>query len=99
MSTEVARIYRFRGVHSLPGFDPPWCYPHQHDYTVEVVVAGDTPTDDVDKAWFLHAPSADIDSHYQPSTVENIALVLLRQLNAVRVTVWEDQARWGRAVR
>lgn len=100
----VTRIYRFRAIHSLPDFPEPWCFPHQHDYTVEVEVAGDTPTDLVDGAWealCIGVDGDDLNRVWSPSTVEHIAAELLKYFGpaAVSVTVWEDRARNGRARR
>jgi 6-pyruvoyl-tetrahydropterin synthase len=99
--TTVGRIYRFRGVHSLPGFPEPWCFPHQHDYTVEVVAEGDTDTLKLDRRWEELGFNAVVpmNDKFKPSTVENIAEVLRRGFGALSVTVWEDQARWGKAER
>jgi 6-pyruvoyl-tetrahydropterin synthase len=102
MTTTVGRIYRFRGVHSLPGFPEPWCFPHQHDYTVEVVVAGGTDTLALDVAWDqfgLDGRVVNMNAVFLPSTVESIAEELLEHFDALSVTVWEDQQRWGRAER
>lgn len=104
MTTTVARRYRFRATHSLPDFPEPWCFPHQHDYTLEVVVAGGTSTDIVDELWDQIAVHevANLNSLWEPSTVENIAENLLTgwfDEIAIAVTVWEDASRWGRAER
>lgn len=97
----VGRLYRFRAVHSLPDYPEPWCYPHQHDYTVEVVAKGDTDTLGLDREWASIAVPADLDVRFRPSTVENIASRLLGEFGSevLSVTVWEDQQRWGRAER
>lgn len=104
--TTVGRIYRFRGFHSLPDFPEPWCFPHEHDYTVEVVAAGGVDTLKLDHAWAYIDIGLrnieDMNAMFQPSTVENIAENLLNALEssgAVRVTIWEDRQRWGRAER
>jgi hypothetical protein len=102
MSTTVARLYRFRATHSLPDFPEPWCFPHQHDYTVEIVAEGGMPTDSLDK---LFAPGRlegkDMNGIADPSTVEHLAERFLGSMpiEVVAVTVWEDRARWGRAER
>jgi 6-pyruvoyl-tetrahydropterin synthase len=100
--TTVARLYRFRATHSLPDFAPPWCFPHQHDYTVEVVAQGGVDTDVLDRRWAdteLHG--TDLNEIANPSTVEHLAERFLDEMPAAvfAVTVWEDQARWGRAER
>ncbi len=103
MRATVGRIYRFRGIHSLPGFPEPWCYPHQHDYTVEIEADGGTPTDELDDYWgsWCFIDGYDLDSKFLPSTVENIAEQLLVQAGSdvSAVVVWEDRQRWGRAER
>lgn len=100
--TTVGRIYRFRGVHSLPGFPEPWCFPHQHDYTVEVVAPGGVDTAVLDAKWQMLGlnDASNLNHVFHPSTVEHIAEQLLGDFAvAVSVTVWEDQARWGKAER
>jgi 6-pyruvoyl-tetrahydropterin synthase len=100
--SEVARLYRFRATHSLPEFPAPWCYPHEHDYTIELVAEGGTDTDEIDHYWRTldMGTGRNLDEHYSPTTVENIAEELLAGHQAlVRVVVWEDQARWGSASR
>jgi hypothetical protein len=94
----VGRIYRFRAIHSLPDYPKPWCFPHQHDYTVEIVMPGDTDTAEVDATWeeLRLEKKGDLNAVFQPSTVEHIAETLRRYFDAVSVTVWEDQQRWGR---
>jgi len=101
MKTTVARIYRFRATHSLPDFESPWCHPHQHDYTVELVAEGGTSTDELDRLWAWGAfNDQDLNESFEPSTVENIASVLLNASPLLlSVTVWEDKQRWGRAER
>jgi 6-pyruvoyl-tetrahydropterin synthase len=112
MTTEVARRYRFRGKHHLPGFPEPWCEVHEHDYTVEVVAVspvGDVhvDTDRIDQAWrFI---KSDTDGPYdldafgpENTTVEALAQRWLRMFryeipSTVQVSVWEDDDRWGRA--
>jgi 6-pyruvoyl-tetrahydropterin synthase len=32
---EVARVYRFRGRHHVPGLAGPWGTPHSHVYTID----------------------------------------------------------------
>lgn len=104
MKTTVGRIYRFRAIHSLPDFPEPWCFPHQHDYTVEVEAEGGTPTDRLDD-WWDEKPRTrlyDLNDVYDgPTTVENIAADLLDSAPPVvrSVTVWEDKQRWGKAKR
>jgi 6-pyruvoyl-tetrahydropterin synthase len=39
---EVARVYRFRGRHHVPGLAGPWGTPHSHVYTIEVVARVDS---------------------------------------------------------
>ncbi len=102
MRTTVGRIYRFRATHSLPDFPEPWCFPHQHDYTVEVTATGGTPTDAVDDWWLTCGlDGRNLNDKFQPSTVEAIAGIMLVQAPSpvVAVTVWEDRQRWGRAER
>jgi len=96
MMVTVGRTYRFRAVHALPGYPEPWCFPHEHDYTIHLEAAGGTPTDLLDDWWAEEEP-LDAD----PTTVENIAERMLHAAPAfvVAVTVWEDGARWGRAER
>src|SRR5215204_3132902 len=55
---EVARRYFFHATHYIEGAPQPWCNPHGHDYTVEVVVAGEPDslgfvidTDELDAKW------------------------------------------------
>ncbi len=104
MKTTVGRTYRFRATHSLPGFPEPWCFPHQHDYTVEVVAEGGTPTDTLDSAW---RPLEDgralfegLSARDLPSTVEHLATAVLLEIpEAIAATVWEDKQRWGKAER
>lgn len=101
MKTTVARVYRFHGEHSLPGFSEPWCFPHRHDYIVEVVVGGGTPTELLDEKWEQVGVSevVDVNAIWSPSTVEKISEDLLEHFGALQVTVWEDGQRWGRAER
>lgn len=95
MTTTVGRTYRFRAVHSLPDFPEPWCYPHEHDYTVHIEAVGGTPTDKLDEEWAeANVPLSKL------GTVEAIAESLLTFIEAATaVTVWEDYARWGKAQR
>lgn len=106
--TEVARRYRFRGRHHVPSLPEPWCEPHEHDYTVEVVARGDAPvvidTDLIDEAWQAVRPAFVLTAAYAPNetTVEALAERWLRDLHAAvpavfRVVVWEDDDRWGAA--
>ena len=102
MKTTVARLYRFRATHSLPDFPEPWCFPHQHDYTVEVVAEGGTDTDELDFIWAENGfqDGLDLNETVDVTTVERIADVILTSHESlIAVTVWEDQARWGRAER
>jgi 6-pyruvoyl-tetrahydropterin synthase len=103
MSTAVGRVYRFRAVHSLPDFREPWCFPHEHDYRVEVEAEGGVDTDRLDRVWEGIDITVDLNAFVTPSTVEAIAeKILLRFIEFVpemhMVTVWEDDARWGRAI-
>lgn len=100
--TVVGRLYRFRATHSLPDFPEPWCFPHEHDYTVEVVAVGGTPTDTLDEWWSTYPTRWPVlDERFKPSTVENIAEWLLSEAprTVLEVVVWEDRQRWGRAER
>ena len=102
MRSTVARIYRFRATHSLPDFPEPWCFPHQHDYTVEVVAKGGTSTDLLDEFWRDRGfDGANLNCWFVPSTVENIAETLLSAASKsiLSVMVWEDRQRWGKAER
>lgn len=103
VKTTVGRTYRFRAMHSLPDFPEPWCFPHQHDYTVEIEAAGDTHTDGLDGWWagLLPIRAENLNDAFDPSTVENIAVELLDAAPpaVLSVTVWEDKQRWGRAER
>lgn len=108
--SQVARLYRFRGRHHVPGLPAPWCEPHEHDYTVEVVARGDLPivvdTDLLDRAWEVVQPAFVWLATYAPrdTTVEALSHRWLNDLSAAvpevfRVTVWEDDTRWGSAER
>lgn len=113
--SQVARLYRFRGRHHVPSLPFPWCEPHEHDYTVEVVARGGLPvvvsTDLIDVAWreygFLPSPPThDLSDAFgaENTTVETLANHWLTLLAAdipevSRVTVWEDDTRWGSAER
>jgi 6-pyruvoyl-tetrahydropterin synthase len=104
MNTRVARLYRFRARHSLPEeWGEPWSHVHEHDYTIEIVAAGGTPTDELDEAvrGMLELEGTNINEVANPSTVEHLAERLLDELPdwAISVRVWEDQARWGSATR
>lgn len=103
MTTLVGRVYRFRATHSLPGFPSPWCFPHEHDYTVEVVARGGTPTDALDAWWRPRTglDGSDLNDAFVATTVEQIAATLLDEApeSVLSVTVWEDKQRWGRAER
>jgi 6-pyruvoyl-tetrahydropterin synthase len=108
---EVARRYFFHATHYIEGAPHPWCEPHEHDYTVEVVAAGEPDslgfvidTDELDAKWrqleprFNHRDLTDTLPFL--TSVENIASFLLSEFpDARRVTVWEDDSRWGRATR
>lgn len=41
----VARRYTFSATHHLDGLPPPYCDPHSHLYTVEVVAEGELDDD------------------------------------------------------
>ncbi len=103
MKTTVGRTYRFRAVHSLPDFPEPFNHPHQHDYTVELVASGGLDTDLLDEWWMSRGLVNDeaMDNRFRPSTVENIAELLLGDCpsSVLSVTVWEDKQRWGKAER
>jgi 6-pyruvoyl-tetrahydropterin synthase len=105
---EVARRYHFRGRHHVPGLPHPWCEPHEHDYTVEIVARGTAPvvidTDEVDAAWARIRPLFALVEAYRPehTTVEALAERWLADMRATipcvhRVVVWEDDTRWGAA--
>ncbi len=110
---EVARVYRFDGRHHVPSLPYPWCEPHDHRYTVEVVARGAGPvvvdTDLIDRAWkTIGLPYSleliDLDAIYKPedTTVEALATTWLEVLRGMvpevcRVRVWEDETRWGLA--
>lgn len=107
---KVARLYRFRARHSLPGVAG-YELQHYHDYTVEVMVAGirDAATgmvvdtqqiDDVMEPWVKAVEGTDLNDFITPSTVENLAGYLTETMGlTVRpvVRVWEDDDRWGEA--
>lgn len=114
---KVARLYRFHGSHSLPGV-PGYDKPHEHDYTVEVMAdEADGPNPDYEgmvidtqvlddiAAKVIHPlDSTDLNEHFQPSTVEEIAERLRNEfidrvygVGQITVTVWEDNDRWGQA--
>ncbi len=115
--SQVARLYRFRGRHYVPSLPFPWCEPHEHDYTVEVVVDGDPPvvvdTDLLDAAWeetcsrssgSLTGRAVDLTEGRgaENTTVEALSAEWLAAMNLAvpgvsRVTVWEDDSRWGSA--
>jgi 6-pyruvoyl-tetrahydropterin synthase len=117
MRQEVARRYKFRGEHSLPGLEPPWCDLHEHLYTVEVVAAADIEvpgvlvldTDELDRAWDVAFPQkrnglVNLNKVFGASftSVEALSSLWLRLIRqtcppVVRVTVWEDDERWGSA--
>ncbi len=105
---QVARRYRFRGRHHVPSLPAPWCEPHEHDYTVEVVARGDLPvvvcTDTLDAEWERVRPVFALTDAYDPesTTVEALSARWLADLHAAvpevfRVVVWEDDDRWGAA--
>jgi len=107
---EVARRYKFRGRHHVPGLPEPWCSVHEHTYTVEVVACGEgtmvLDTDRLDAAWRECRPGddADLDAAYGPerTTVEALAAFYLAEMRircgqVCRVVVWEDDDRWGAA--
>lgn len=98
MGTTVGRLYRFRATHSLPDFPPPWRFPHEHDYTIEVEAPGGTPTDILDKMDFSVYEGEDLNAIFESTTVEALADAFLAEIpEATAVTVWEDRQRWGRA--
>jgi 6-pyruvoyl-tetrahydropterin synthase len=115
MKQVVARRYFFRAKHHVAGLPAPWCDPHQHDYTVEVVaehqglaVSMVVDTDRLDATWGGLADdlsdSSLNDTTPTTTTVEDLSAWLLGVFStahpAVReVTVWEDASRWGRARR
>lgn len=108
---EVARRYFFNAVHHLEGMPEPWGSTHGHKYTVEVVAAGEpdslgmvVDTDLLDQRWHRLKESFEwqdlTDTLPCLTTVERIASFLLHNFpEAQRVTVWEDDDRWGRATR
>lgn len=81
---KVARRYKFHAYHSLPGVKD-YDKPHEHDYTVEVVVDGALTGDKygwiVDTAVVdaMYEPlcenlhDTDLNGWADPSTVENLA--------------------------
>lgn len=87
VDVEVARRYEFSGRHSVPGLPEPWCHPHDHLYTVEVVARGESPivvdTDEIDAAWESIKPTSvasgamcDLDDEFGDNfltTVEQLA--------------------------
>lgn len=112
MKQAVARRYFFRAEHQVAGFPAPWCEPHEHDYTVEVVAERDGPpvsvivdTDLLDATWRALAECLEGSSLNETTptstTVEALSAWLLgvfaADISEVReVTVWEDASRWGR---
>ena len=111
---EVARRYRFTATHHLPDAPAPWNEPHSHNYTVEVVAAGDetdyrgfvVDTDELDVVWeSLRERFAGRDLNESlpvVTSVEDIAAHILNHYWTTivsRVTVWEDDDRWGMAAR
>jgi 6-pyruvoyl-tetrahydropterin synthase len=109
----VARRYTFCAEHHVPGLAEPWSRPHAHGYTVEVEATGEpkgeammiVDTDAIDAAWAELAPAdgSDLNAGYDHTTVEWLASYWLAELRGrvpevSRVTVWEDETRWGRAV-
>lgn len=106
--TEVARRYFFRGRHYVPSLPPPWCEPHEHDYTIEVVARGVPPivvdTDALDRAWealrshYVNAAAYAPDSTTVEALAEHWLAAFRERFPAVRrVVVWEDDSRWGAA--
>lgn len=89
MRISVARRYEFAAEHHVPHLDPPWCEPHTHDYTVEVVATGPLTdgividTDRLDALWESMAPSLDPDAlpdlndQFEDTTVEGLAALWL----------------------
>jgi hypothetical protein len=93
--TEVARRYTFTGRHHVPGLPEPWCTPHRHVCTVEVIarVTGVqrlvVDTDALDRAWRATVPlpevgELDLDRLYgaASTTVEALAARWLGTLRA-----------------
>ncbi len=109
---KVARLYRFHAFHSLPGV-PGYDKPHDHDYTVEVVVDGSMKDRDsmiIDTGFLdeVYEPlcrefeGINVNDSVEPSTVENLARWFRTkgpdQLQMrLTVRVWEDNDRWGEA--
>lgn len=104
---KVARLYRFRASHSLPGVAG-YDQPHEHDYTVEVVAEGsldkdgmviDTQLmDDLMEPLCHSLEDSDLNDFASPSTVENLADAFAAHApDADQITVWEDDDRWGQA--
>lgn len=112
MIASVARRYTFHASHEAEGLPEPWNTRHEHDYTIEVVARGEGPvvveTDDLDNVWnFLRAACEDQHLNYTlggPTTVEDLATRIFRTFAdnvpaVAKVTVWEDDSRWGSAER
>lgn len=110
---EVARRYKFTATHHVPELAAPWNEPHEHLYTVEVVAAGELDdrgividTDAIDWIWQRLAEQfveRDLNVTIGDTTVEALAVHLLAQFAVldpvVRVSVREDDERWGSAAK
>lgn len=110
----VGRRYHFDAEHSVQGLGPRWADPHWHRYTVEVVATDELEgrsavlsTDELDARYEQHL---DLDGQNLnamiggSTTVEALAAYWLEWFREVsplvrEVTVWEDDARWGRVTR
>jgi 6-pyruvoyl-tetrahydropterin synthase len=109
--TTVARRYQFTATHHVAFLPEPWSVQHEHRYTVEIRAAKEgrglvVDTDLIDAAWKRMQPldGDDLNDTYEDTTVEMLAAtwfdVLVERVPEVTsVTVWEDDARWGRCER
>lgn len=98
------RVYRFRAMHRLPGYPEPWCHEHEHDYRVEMVLAGTGNMEELDREWrsFAAALPHRLNAAFEDTTVEGLAAAFLSDFadqGVVQVKVWEDDARWGLATK
>lgn len=101
---KVGRRYSFEASHSLPGV-PGWHKQHGHAYTIDVEAEGEAPFAADMEQWdariaVFSISATNLDIHFKPSTVEQIAQTLLAELNGASVvSVREDDDRWARAER
>jgi 6-pyruvoyl-tetrahydropterin synthase len=102
----IGRRYRFVAEHHVSGLPEPWCSPHPHDYTVEVVFEGSPPLgvnhEALDAKWETLrqiVEGADLNDVYGATTVEALAAEWRWFFDADEVTVWEDDNRWATATR